>query len=330
MSDTAAEIGIIGAGAFGTALAISFARGGNRVALYGREAGEVAAMALSRNAGAVLPGVKLDPAVAPTHELAETARASVLVMAVPTQNLREACTALAPHLGGKKTVLSAAKGIEQGTGEFVTQVMRAELGAHHVLGVLSGPSFAIDIARSLPTAIVLALEAGAEALAGKLSSSSLRLYHSSDLRGVEIGGAAKNVLAIAAGIVVGMGFGESARAALIARGFAELRRFAESFGARSETLMGLSGLGDLVLTASTPQSRNFSLGLALGQGKAASEALGSGKLAEGAFTAPILVKRARDAGIEMPISEAVAEVLAGNSSVREAVSALMARPLKGE
>lgn len=324
------DIGIIGAGAFGTALAISFARGGNRVVLYGREPGEVAAMALSRHAGAVLPGVMLDPAVVPTHHLSEAARAPVVVMAVPTQNLREASAALARHLPGPCTLLSAAKGIEQGTGEFVTQVMRAELGAGHALGVLSGPSFAIDIARSLPTAIVLALEEGAEALAGKLSSSSLRLYHSSDLRGVEIGGAAKNVLAIAAGIVVGMGFGESARAALIARGFAELRRFAEGFGARSETLMGLSGLGDLVLTASTPQSRNFSLGLALGQGKSAADAMAGGKLAEGAFTAPILVQRARNAGIEMPISEAVAGVLAGDRSVREAVSALMARPLKGE
>ncbi|MCA0406224.1 MAG: NAD(P)-dependent glycerol-3-phosphate dehydrogenase [Proteobacteria bacterium] len=324
------DIGIIGAGAFGTALAISFARGGNRVALYGRDAGEITAMGLTRHAGAILPGVILDPAVHPTNTMAEAADAPVIVMAVPTQNLRAACRTLAPALLGRYTILSAAKGIEQGSGEFVTQVMRAELGEGHAYGVLSGPSFAIDIARSLPTAIVLALEDGAEAMAKKLSSSSLRLYHSSDLRGVEIGGAAKNVLAIAAGIVVGMGFGESARAALIARGFAELRRFAEGFGARAETLMGLSGLGDLVLTASTPQSRNFSLGLVLGQGKAAAEALASPKLAEGAFTAPILVERARAAGIEMPISEAVASVLAGTFSVREAVSALMARPLKGE
>lgn len=324
------DIGVIGAGAFGTALAISFARGGNRVALYGRDAGEIAAMGLTRHAGSVLPGVVLDPAVHPTNALTETADAPVIVMAVPTQNLREACRTLAPQLVGGYTILSAAKGIEQGSGDFVTQVMRAELGAGHAYGVLSGPSFAIDIARGLPTAIVLALEEGAEAMAQKLSSSSLRLYHSSDLRGVEIGGAAKNVLAIAAGIVVGMGFGESARAALIARGFAELRRFAESFDARAETLMGLSGLGDLVLTASTPQSRNFSLGLVLGQGKPAQAALSSGKLAEGAFTAPILVERARAAGIEMPISEAVAAVLAGTISVREAVSALMARPLKGE
>lgn len=324
------DISIIGAGAFGTALAISFARGGNRIALYGRDAEAMAAMGQTRLAGAMLPGVRIDPAVHPTAELTEAADVPVIVMAVPTQNLREACRMLAPVLIGGYTLLSAAKGIEQGSGAFVTDVMRAELGGSHAYGVLSGPSFAIDIARGLPTAIALALDEGAEAMAQKLSSASLRLYHSSDLRGVEIGGAAKNVLAIAAGIVVGMGFGESARAALIARGFAELRRFAEGFGARSETIMGLSGLGDLVLTASTPQSRNFSLGLALGQGKTAATALASGKLAEGAFTAPVLVERARAAGIEMPICEAVAAVLAGTISVREAVSALMARPLKGE
>ncbi len=325
------DIGIIGAGAFGTALAVSFARAGNHVFLYGRDAEAIAAMARSRQAGPALPGVGLAPAVQPTSVLAQAARAPLVVLAVPTQNLRLACRALARLPADAATILCAAKGIEQGSGAFVTEVMAAELAPDHACGVLSGPSFAVDIARGLPTAIVLALEGeGAEVLARKLSSPSLRLYHSGDLRGVEIGGAAKNVLAIAAGIVLGMGFGESARAALIARGFAELRRFAQAHGARAETLMGLSGLGDLVLTASTAQSRNFSLGLALGRGEAAVAALGAGKLAEGAFTAPVLVERARVSGVEMPICAAVAAVLAGTLSVQAAVSALMARPLREE
>jgi glycerol-3-phosphate dehydrogenase (NAD(P)+) len=328
----APDVAVIGAGAFGTALAISFARGGSRVVLLGRDRIRMEAMAKTRLAGEILPAIALEEAITPTVEIAHAMLAKLIVLAVPTQNLRAACLSVAPYAAERTTVISAAKGIEQGTGAFVSDVMGAMLGTSRAYGVLSGPSFAIDIARGLPTAISLALADAklAERCAAQLSSNTLRLYHSADVRGVEIGGAAKNVLAIAAGIVVGMGFGESARAALIARGFAELRRFAEGFGARSETLMGLSGLGDLVLTASTPQSRNFSLGLALGQGKSAEEALASGKLAEGAFTAPILVQRARDAGIEMPISESVAGVLAGTLSVREAVNALMARPLKGE
>jgi glycerol-3-phosphate dehydrogenase (NAD(P)+) len=328
----APDVAVIGAGAFGTALAISFARGGSRVVLYGRNPARMGEMAQTRLAGDILPGIALDDAVMPTADIAHAMLAKLIVMAVPTQDLRAACLAMAPYANARTTVISAAKGIEQGTGAFVCDVMGEMLGASRAYGVLSGPSFAIDIARGLPTAISLAIADPklAERCAAQLSSNTLRLYHSTDVRGVEIGGAAKNVLAIAAGIVVGMGFGESARAALIARGFAELRRFAEGFGARSETLMGLSGLGDLVLTASTPQSRNFSLGLALGQGKSAQDVLADGKLAEGAFTAPILVQRARGAGIEMPISESVAGVLAGAISVREAVNALMARPLRSE
>lgn len=325
------QLAVVGAGAFGTALSLAFARAGASVTLYGRDGTRMAAMAQSRMAGDALPGVALVTGITPTAEMGEACLAELIVMAVPTQDLRAACQTIAPYLAGGKTVVSAAKGIERGSGEFVTEIMAESLGAHR-FGVLSGPSFAADIARGLPTAISLAMDeaSAAEELARKLSSPELRLYHTTDVRGVEIGGAAKNVLAIAAGIVAGMGLGESARAAMVTRGFAELRRYAAAFGARPETLMGLSGLGDLVLTASSPQSRNYSLGLALGAGKAPSVANPGGKLAEGAFTAAILAQTARQRGVEMPIVEAVAAVLDGAMSVREAVRLLMSRPLRAE
>ncbi len=325
------QVSVIGAGAFGAALALAFARAGRDVTLWGRDAARMAAMAESREVGEALTGAVLDAAITPTADLAKAAGAGVIVLAIPTQALRQACEALAPVLATPRAVISAAKGIERGSGEFVTEIMAGTLGAHR-FGVLSGPSFAADLAKGLPTAISLAMPDAleAEALALFLSSPSFRLYHTNDVRGVEIGGAAKNVLAIAAGIVAGMGLGDSARAAMITRGFAELQRYAAAFGARAETLMGLSGLGDLVLTASSAQSRNYSLGLALGAGKTPGAANPSGKLAEGAFTAAILAATSRKRGVEMPIVEAVAAVLDGAISVREAVTSLMARPLRGE
>lgn len=311
-------VSVIGAGAFGTALALAFARAGRDVLLYGRDADRCAKAAH-------------ETGITPHSDLARAASPSLIVMAVPTQNLREASTALAPLLHGNRAILSAAKGIERNRGLFVTQILHEMLGDAHRFGVLSGPSFAADITRGLPTAISLAMDDLDEAgrIAAHLGSNSLRLYHTGDVRGVEIGGAAKNVLAIAAGIVAGMGLGESARAAMIARGFAELRRFADAFGGRPETLMGLSGLGDLLLTASSPQSRNFSLGLGLGQGKTMTEATG-GKLAEGAFTAAILNDMARAKSVEMPIAAAVSAVLDGTLSVKQAVQGLMARPMREE
>lgn len=333
------RISIIGAGAFGTALGLAFARAGCAVALWGRDTARIAELASKRVADGELAGIPLEPALVPETSLATACRSDLVVIAVPTQSLWDATKALAPLVPAGTTIVSAAKGIERKTGFFVTEIMRdafeAALGRRpdgiH-FGVISGPSFATDIAKGLPTAIALALPSAEEAgrIAGLLSSPGLRLYHTTDLRGVEIGGAAKNVLAIAAGIVTGMGLGESARAAMITRGFAELRRFAEAHGARPETLMGLSGLGDLVLTASSAQSRNFSLGLLLGEGKPLEAANPSGKLAEGAFTASILAEMAGRRAIEMPIVEAVAGVLDGRLSVREAVKALMTRPLKGE
>lgn len=325
------QVSVIGAGAFGCALAISFARAGRDVVLWGRDAARMADLASSRRCADYLPGATLEPQIVPTADLALACKPGILVLAVPTQNLWDVAGQMAGYVPSRSAVISAAKGIERKTGFFVTEVLRDRLGDLR-FGVISGPSFAADIARGLPTAISLAMADAEEAerLTQFLSSPALRLYHTTDVRGVEIGGAAKNVLAIAAGVVIGMGLGESARAAIITRGFAELCRFAAAHGAKPETLMGLSGLGDLVLSASSPQSRNYSLGRALGAGKSLAEANPSGKLAEGAFTAGILAEMARKRAVEMPIVEAVAEVLDGAISVREAVRILMTRPLKGE
>jgi glycerol-3-phosphate dehydrogenase (NAD(P)+) len=224
-------------------------------------------------------------------------------------------------------VIACAKGIEHGTHKFMTEII-AECAPRAVPAILSGPSFAADVARGLPTAVTLAAADGklAEALAHAINSGTFRPYHSTDVRGVEIGGAAKNVLAIASGIVTGRGLGASASAALTTRGFAELTRFGIAFGAKPETMTGLSGLGDLILTCSSPQSRNFSCGVALGKGDKPDQ----GKLAEGVFTAPVLLEMAREKNIEMPISAAVAAVLAGRLSVDQAIEQLLSRPIREE
>lgn len=322
-------IGVVGAGAYGAALALAAARAGRRILLWARDAATVAAIAQEREAPR-LPGVKLPKTVVPTESLAALGVVDALLVTVPTQSLRQVCEGLALALPAGKPVISAAKGIEQTTGLFTTQVI-AQAFPGAVPAVLSGPSFAADIGQGLPTAVTLAAEdpALAQALAEALSSPAFRIYHSADPRGVEVGGAAKNVLAIAAGIAIGLGYGESARAALVARGFAELRRFGEAHGAQGETLMGLSGLGDVVLSCASAQSRNFAFGLALGQGRTVAEAAGD-KLAEGAFTASILAQMARARHVEMPIAEAVAAIIAGEIGVSDAVTGLLARPLRAE
>ncbi len=324
-----ATIGVVGAGAYGAALALAASRAGRTVRLWARDAATVEAIDRTRQAPR-LPGIDLPEAIRATARRGDLAGCDALILAVPTQSLRQACAEMAPALPAGIPVVSAAKGIEQASGLFPTQIIAgAWPGAP--TAILSGPSFAADIGRGLPTAVTLAAADAelARDLAETLSSPAFRIYHSGDPRGVEIGGAAKNVLAIAAGIAIGLGFGESARAALVARGFAELRRFGEAHGAEPETLMGLSGLGDVVLSCASPQSRNFAYGLALGRGMSPAEAAG-GRLAEGAFTAPILASMARAGGIETPIAEAVAAIIAGRSGVREAVAALLARPLKAE
>jgi glycerol-3-phosphate dehydrogenase (NAD(P)+) len=306
------HVSVLGAGAWGQALARAFQRAGREVTLWGRDVSRLAAM----------DNIRL------TGDLAQVIHAPVFVLAVPAQALRQVAEGLGAILPPGRALVSAAKGIERQTGLFTTEVMADAMGmAAHRYGVLSGPSFAVDVSAGLPTAIVLAMLDGleAQALSAFLGSPGFRLYHSQDVRGVEIGGAAKNVLAIAAGIVTGLKLGESARAAIIARGFAELRRFAAGYGAKPETLMGLSGLGDLLLTASSPQSRNFAYGLALGQGAERPE-----KLAEGAFTAAILNEMARARNVDMPIVASVTAILAGQVSVAEAVQGLMTRPFREE
>lgn len=324
------RVSVLGAGAFGTALAAVIARSGRPVQLWGRDAAQIAAMRQTRENSTYLPGARLPDQIIPTDDLIDAMDADVLILAIPTQSLRAAATGMARHFAPGTALVAAAKGIEQHRETFVTAIL-AESIPGAAAAVMSGPSFATDIMRGLPTAVTLAAPDldRARHLAEVVSGPGLRIYHTDDVVGVEIGGAAKNVLAIAAGIVVGAGLGESARAAIIARGFAELRRFASGLGARPETLMGLSGLGDLVLTASSPQSRNFALGLGLGAGRPLAEAMGS-KLAEGAFTAPALVRMATERSVDMPISTAVAAILAGKLSVREAMTRLVDRPQKSE
>ncbi|HEV7406895.1 MAG TPA: NAD(P)H-dependent glycerol-3-phosphate dehydrogenase [Bradyrhizobium sp.] len=320
------SVAVIGAGAWGTALASVAARAGRDAILYARNAETAAHMTATRE-NPRLPGVNLDARIIVTSDIATAARADIFLLAIPAQNLREAVTALAPHLATATPVIACAKGIERGSHKFMTEVI-AEAAPNAVPAILSGPSFASDVARGLPTAVTLATkdESLASALVQALGSATFRPYHTSDVRGVEIGGAAKNVLAIAAGIVVGKQLGASAQAALTTRGFSELVRLGGACGARIETMSGLAGLGDLILTCSSPQSRNFSLGIALGRG----ERPAKGKLAEGEFTAPVLIELAASKNVDMPVSKAVAAILSGASTIDEAIENLLTRPFRAE
>ena len=319
-------VAVIGAGAWGTALAGVAARAGRDVVLYARDAAIAAEIAATR-ANPKLPAVTLDPSVKVTDDIALAAGADIILVATPAQNLREAAAAIAPYLAVTKPVIACAKGIERGTHKFMTEVI-AEAAPNAIPAILSGPSFADDVAHGLPTAVTLAAqdEELAIALVQALGSATFRPYHTTDARGVEIGGAAKNVLAIAAGIVVGRQLGASAQAALTTRGFSELLQLGRACGARSETMSGLSGLGDLILTCSSPQSRNLALGIALGHG----EPPPRGKLAEGEFTAPVLVELAASQNVDMPVSHAVAAILSGALTIDKAIESLLTRPFKAE
>ena len=320
------RIAVLGAGSWGTALAHAALRAGRDVVLWSRDAKAVEAMAATR-ANPLLPGIAIDKKITVTSSLADALKADAILAVVPAQSLRALASLIAPSLGADTPVISCAKGIERGTRKFMTQII-AEAAPRAIPAILSGPSFADDVARGLPTAVTLAAadETIAADLAQALGSATFRPYHSTDLRGVEIGGAAKNVLAIATGIVSGRGLGASAAAALVTRGFAEMVRFGRKLGARPETLTGLSGLGDLVLSCSTAQSRNYSLGLSLGKGETNKPA----KLAEGAFTASVLAEMAAEHNVDMPITNAVAGVLDGTMSVDEAIASLMTRPFRAE
>lgn len=325
-----APVAVLGAGAFGTALANQAARNGSRVVLWARDAAHVQEMRATRENALRLPGVKLEASIEPTSDLSALRDARVVLAATPAQALRDVTRAAAPFSHQGSDWLICAKGIERGTHAFLSDIVATEL-PHAAASILSGPSFAEDIAAGLPTAITLASPDAerAERLGQLLDSPAFRLYRSTDVRGAEIGGAAKNVLAIACGIAAGRKLGASAVAALTARGFAELSRFGRAFGAQPETLMGLSGLGDLVLTCSSLQSRNFAFGHALGRGASLDEAAG-GKLAEGAFTARALVELAAERNVEMPISAVVDAIVSNQMSIDSAIESLLMRPKKSE
>lgn len=324
------RVAVAGAGSWGTALAHAALRAGREVVLWSHNTEAATAMTATRT-NPLLPGVTIDKRIVITSALSGLRNADAVLAAVPAQSLRALAEAIAPSLRANVPLISCAKGIERGTRKFMTEVI-SESAPRTIPAILSGPSFADDVARGLPTAVTLAVadETIAADLANALGSATFRPYHSNDLRGVEIGGAAKNVLAIATGIVSGRGLGASAAAALVTRGFAELVRFGRKLGARPETLTGLSGLGDLVLTCSSSQSRNYSLGLSLGKGMTPETARNSTKLAEGTFTASVLSEMAQDHGVDMPIVAAVSAVLEGTMSVDDAIGSLMTRPFRAE
>ena len=323
-------IGVIGGGAWGTALAQAMASDGSTVLLWARETELVAEINRDHTNSLFLPGARLSPQIRATTKMRDLAALPVLLVVCPAQHLAKVLADLPP---GPRDLVLCAKGIEAGTGRLMAEVA-ADAAPGASLAVLSGPTFAHEVAAGLPTAVTLACaegEAQWERLAPALSRPMLRPYYSDDVTGAEIGGAVKNVLAIACGVVDGLGLGQNARAALIARGYAEMLRFGLARGGRAETLAGLCGLGDLVLTCSSTSSRNFSLGKALGEGLSAAEALaGKNSVAEGAHTAPVLDDLARSEGIDMPIVAAVNRLLKGEAPARAVVSDLLARPLKAE
>jgi glycerol-3-phosphate dehydrogenase (NAD(P)+) len=327
-----ASFGIIGGGAWGTALAHTMQLAGRRTLLWAREAEVVAEINTEHRNTPFLPGLALHPGLAATAELARIAAQDAVLMVAPAQHVRACAAALAPHLSAGKPVVICAKGLEQATGKLLGQVL-AETLPRATVAVLSGPSFAAEVARGLPAALTLATaDIGlGEALATAIGHSQLRIYWTSDTIGVQLGGAIKNVLAIAAGIVDGKDLGASAHAALVTRGFAELRRLGAAMGARAETLIGLSGLGDLLLTCGSRQSRNMSLGRALGQGQTLQSVLGERRsVTEGVYTAAALARVAAATGTDMPICEAVNAIVEGRLDVDAAIAALLSRPFRAE
>lgn len=326
------SIGIIGGGAWGTALATVVSRAGGTALIWAREDEVVTSINEAHVNDLFLPDIDLDPAIAATGELNELADCDALLIVTPAQALSSVLPAIAGNISQSTPLVVCSKGIESTSGRFMSDIV-AELVPQARPAVLSGPSFAIDVARKLPTAVTLACEdeAVAQGLAEALSHVTFRPYLSGDLLGAQIGGAVKNVLAIACGISDGKQFGASARAALTTRGFAELVRFGLALGAEAETLSGLSGLGDLILTCNSPQSRNMSLGIALGRGQSLDEVLGVRRtVSEGVHTARAVVERAERLGVEMPICAAVDAVVSGRTSVVEAITGLLSRPLRAE
>ena len=326
------KIGIIGGGAWGTALATVAARCGRDVLIWAREDDVVSAINETHENSVFLEGIALDEAIRATNILANLADRDALLAVTPAQVLGDIAAEMAPDLAPGTPFVICSKGIDQKSGMFMADVLR-NAAPDLTPAILSGPSFASDVAKSLPTAVTLACEdeALAHQLAGALGHVTFRPYVSTDLLGAQIGGAVKNVIAIACGIAEGKGFGASARAALTTRGFAELQRFGAALGARPETIGGLSGLGDLILTCNSAQSRNMSLGIELGRGRTLDEILGARKsVTEGVYTASALVERAAKLDVEMPIASAVHAITSGREKVNDAIIALMSRPIRSE
>ncbi|MFO0541708.1 MAG: NAD(P)H-dependent glycerol-3-phosphate dehydrogenase [Phenylobacterium sp.] len=332
MSETFRTVGVIGGGAWGTALALVCARAGLETTLYAREPEVAEDVNVRHENRTFLPGVALDPGVRAVSSPEALAGRDLYLNVTPAQHLRSSLRAFAPVVVAGTPMVLCAKGIEQGSLKLMTEVL-AETLPDARPAVLSGPSFAAEVARGLPTAVTLACpdEGLGAALARAVAGPAFRPYVAADMVGAEVGGAVKNVLAIACGVSEGRSLGRSAHAALITRGFAELTRMAVALGGRAETVAGLCGLGDLVLTCSSPQSRNMSVGLALGQGKTLDEALaGKVSVAEGVASAPAVRELAARIGVEAPICEAVAAILAGEVAVGDAITGLLSRPLKSE
>ena len=326
------SVGVIGGGAWGTALAQSCARSGLTVRLQARETEVVESINARHENEAFLPGIKLDPGVVAVADLADLAAMDFILAVPPAQHMRAVLTDFAPHVSEGVPIVLCSKGVERGTLELMTDVLKEAVPQARP-AVLSGPSFAADVVRGLPTAVTLACpdtELG-EQLVRAVAAPAFRPYLADDLIGAEVGGAIKNVLAIACGISEGRELGKSAHAGLITRGFAEMTRIGVALGGRPETVAGLCGLGDLALTCSSPQSRNMSVGLALGQGLTLYQALeGKRSVAEGVDSAPAVRQLVARLGVEAPICEAIAAILAGEIDVDQAIDGLLNRPLKAE
>ncbi len=332
MAETIGTIGVVGAGAWGTALATVAARAGRKAIVWAREPEVAESINQSHENQLFLPGIELDAGISATNNYADLEQAEALLLVSPAQATRTVASALTSHLAEGCPVVICAKGIEQKTGALLSDVL-AEVVPQAQISVLSGPSFAADVAHGLPTAVTLASASteAARRLAAALAIPSFRPYLSDGIIGAQVGGALKNVLAIACGIVEGKGFGASARAALTARAFAELQRFGVAQGAQVETLGGLSGLGDLILTCNSAQSRNMSLGLALGQGRTMDEVLAErNSVAEGVHTSSVVVEIAEKLGIDLPISSAVHNIVSGAASVDDTIENLLTRPIRTE
>ncbi|NJM51569.1 MAG: NAD(P)-dependent glycerol-3-phosphate dehydrogenase [Sphingomonadales bacterium] len=322
-------VGVVGAGAWGTALASVMSDIHGKALLWARDTALVTQINEAHENAAYLPGIKLSPSITASNDMADLSRCAILLIVTPAQHLREFLSQM-PDI--RSPLLLCCKGIEAGTGALMVDVAK-QVRPVNPVAILSGPTFAHEVAMRKPAAVTLACEHEAlgEQLAQAVAAPYFRPYWSDDVTGAEIGGAVKNVLAIGCGVVDGAGLGLNARASLIARGFAEMQRYGIARGARADTLAGLSGLGDLVLTCSSENSRNFSLGKGLGQGQTADALLqGRRTVAEGAATAPVLLSSAREHGVEMPIVAAVCHLLEGRADVNDVIKALLSRPLKSE